>query len=149
MSKRSHTFRQRKQVLCGPSGCGCVFCFGVFPPLFLGRNCCLRLVGLSFFLPLYYIFSLHSTVHCQYFSRVVYVFEASAKLIQSRGGALWLGLSLQDSPQPVRPLSHCVIKLSRNCSQQRRACAQTKHPASHRPDWKVFIVVKSHCFILL
>lgn len=109
----------------------------IFFGFLLGRNCCLRLVGLSFFfLPLYYIFTLHSTVRCQFFCRMVYVFEASAKLIQSRGGALWLGLSLQDSPQPIRRLSHCVIKLSRNCSQQPRACAQTKHTASHRPDWK-------------
>lgn len=82
-----------------------------------------------FFLSHYSIFSLHSTVDCKFFSGVVYVFEASAKLIQSRGGALWLGLSLQDSPQPVRRLSHCVIKLSRNCSQRLRTCAQTKHTA--------------------
>lgn len=106
-----------------------VACFVSPPTLLLELNCCLRLVGLSFLLPHYSIFSLHSTVDCQFFSRVVYVFEASAKLIQSRGGALWLELSLQDSPQPVGLLSHCVIKLSRNCSQWLRACAQTKHTA--------------------
>lgn len=52
------------------------------------------------------------------FCRVVYVFRPT-KLIQRRGGALWLGFSLKDYPQHIHWLTHCVIKFSTNGAQSR------------------------------
>lgn len=124
--KRSHTFRQRRPVVCGPSGGGVLS--PPHPHLSAGTKLLFASCR-SFFHSLSLshdsIFSLHSTVDCQRFGAVVCVFEASAKLIQSRGGALWLALRLQD----VGRLSHCVIKLSRNCSRwpDRAAIAQRSH----------------------
>lgn len=108
----------------------CAFCFVSPPTLLLELNCCLRLVGLSFLSlpPLYFL--LHSAVDRQCFSRVVYVFEALAKLIQSRGGALWLGLSLQEQPT-ARWLA---LPLCNQVEQKfARSRCESRPPTKHTP----------------
>lgn len=88
--------------------------------------------GWSFFFhPLYSIFLLHSTVDCQFLNRVVYVFEASAKLIQSRVGALWLRLSPPDGPLPARRGSAQSRQISLSALESLHRSENTL-PSAHR-----------------